>query len=130
MRKKTYNDLLKPEEKFQARLVSWIEDHPVLRHKFWFHYPAEGNRTKYEQFLWKVMGCKKNMPDLFFLEPTDTYTGLVMELKSENPYTRTGKCKFRDQEKELIRLRERGYMAVFEYKYDEAKETIEKYFDI
>lgn len=130
LRKKTYNDYLKPEEKFQARLVSWIEDHPVLRHKFWFHYPAEGNRTPYEQFLWKVMGCKKNMLDLFFLEPNEEYTGLVLELKCENPYKKDGTCKHKGQEAEIVRLRERGYHADFYWDYKQAKEIIEKYFDL
>lgn len=127
--KKTYKDFLKPEEKLQARIISWIQDHPVLKHTFYFHYPAEKGRTPYEQFQWKVMGGKKNMPDLIFLEPNEEFTGLALEFKTKDPYT-SGKCKYEGQEKELIRLRERGYLAEFQWDYDSAKKIICKYFDL
>jgi hypothetical protein len=127
---KTYKDFLKPEEKLQARLVAWLTDHSELRNKLWAHYPGEGNRTNYEKYLWTVMGCKKNMPDLIFFEPNGEYTGLVLEIKTSNPYKKDGSSKFPDQEKMLKEFEKRGYLATFGWEYEKMKKVILEYFGI
>jgi hypothetical protein len=127
---KKYSDFLKPEEKLQARLVSWIKDHPVLRNKILVHIPAAQERTKYEQYKWTALGCRPDFPDLIFLEPNDEYTGLAIELKTTFPYKKGGEPKFPAQEKMLFELKKRGYFAVFGWKYEDVKKLISDYFDI
>jgi hypothetical protein len=130
VKSKTYADFLKPEEKLQARLVSWIKDHPVLRNKLLLHIPAAGEKTPYEKYKWTALGCRPDFPDLIFLEPNDQYIGLAIELKTTFPYKKGGEPKFPKQEAMLKELQKRGYFTCFQWKYDDAKKLISEYFDI
>jgi hypothetical protein len=127
---KKYSDFLKPEEKLQARLVSWIKDHPVLRNKILVHIPASQERTKYEQYKWTALGCRPDFPDLIFLEPEAGFTGLCLELKVSSPWKKGGECKYPKQQEMLERLKERGYNVGFYWTYESAKKIIEEYFDL
>lgn len=125
-----YKDFLGPEHKIQARLVSWIRDHPILKSKLFFHIPTEFSLTNYEKYTWNVLGCRADLPDLIFIEPNETHQGLCVELKQETPYKKDGTCKFPEQEAMLEMFRKRGYLAEFQWDYDSAKKIICKYFDL
>ena len=71
----------------------------------------------------KAAGYKKGWPDLLILEPRGEYHGLAIELKVKGNYASI-------HQKEVIsKLRERGYKAEVCTGFDQAKETIDKYFD-
>jgi len=80
----------------------------------------------------KKMRSGDKLPDLWILEPVGKYHGLLIELKSEYPYTKTGKPKsphIAEQLKVIGKLKERGYFACMVDGFDKAKNTIDNYFD-
>jgi hypothetical protein len=81
----------------------------------------------------KKLGMPKGYPDLFIAEPNGTYNGLFIELKKSGL-----KLKKKDgtwinehieeQAQMLEKLNQRGYYATFCIGFEEAKQTIDKYF--
>ena len=79
----------------------------------------------------KKMRSSSKLPDIWILEPNNGYHGLLIELKSEYPFTKTGKPKSKHIEEQLDiikRLKNRGYCAGMVTGFDEAKTVIDAYF--
>ena len=70
-------------------------------------------------------------PDLIIFHPNRDFKGLFIELKTESPFNKKGKCKSphiqgqHDTIEELSRL---GYCANFAWSFDMAKTMIDEYF--
>lgn len=127
-KKKSFQDWLTREQREHQRIVQWLRYQPKLKQALWFHYPAEQKKSPFERFLWSIMGGKKGVSDFLFLEPRGKYCGLAVELKVESPYRKNKVCKFPEQEKFLLDLRQRGWKAEFAVGFDEAFKLITEYF--
>lgn len=112
---KSWMAMLGDETREHIAIVEELEIYPWLKDKVWWHYPAEGKKSKFEAWLFKVMGGKKSIPDFMFIEPRNGYSGLAIE------YKKTG-CKIfkpdgslyagahmKAQYDMLLKLEERGY---------------------
>lgn len=127
---KQYKDHLTKEQKTHAGLVQWLRWDGKYRKVNWIHCMNEGKRTKFEQFLWNVLGGKEGVSDFLFFAKRNGYVGLAIELKAEGVrvYKRDGTCNFPAQEKFLKDLEAEGWRASFQVGYDNAKAEIENYF--
>jgi hypothetical protein len=80
--------------------------------------------------LFDVLGGRKGVSDLIFFDRLNNYNGMVLEIKTHDPYYKNGKCKYPEQEEFLIQMRERGWLAEFTVGYQETKKFILEYYDI
>lgn len=72
------------EDKLQIEFVNWMHiNHPVSWGKI-HHSPNGGKRHPAEALRFKLMGVKAGFPDLAYFERRGKYSGLAIELKSEN----------------------------------------------
>ena len=93
------------------------------------HIPNEGKRSLTGRVEQKRLGLAKGVPDLFFPYPRKGSCGLFIEMKrarGNGIYPRPSK----EQEEWLSWLTEEGYEAHVCYGFDEAREVIDKYFNI
>lgn len=71
-------------------------------------------------------------PDLLILEPRNGKSGLMLELKAESPYKKTGELKTSEhlegQQMTLEQLRRKGYDAKFVWDFEMAMKAIKDYF--
>lgn len=94
-----------------------------------FHIPNGGARSKAEGGIFKGMGVKAGVPDLFLPLPRlsddimRTYCGLFIEMKAED-----GKLSAA-QRQWLQRLSRKGYACAVCRGADEAKEVITEYIE-
>lgn len=72
----------------------------------------------------KAMGYARGTPDLWIMESKSGFNGLIIELKREK-----GGVLSREQKYWLSELTKRNYLAVCCYGFEDAKETIDKYFN-
>lgn len=70
-------------------------------------------------------------PDLLILEQRKGYGGLFIELKIVTPFRQDGKLKknphLEGQYKTILELKEKNYLALFLWGFDEIKKTIDWY---
>lgn len=70
-------------------------------------------------------------PDLIILEPKGNYHGLFIELKVKSPFKKDGTIykneHLEGQQKTILELQKKGYLAGFCTGFQEAKETIDLY---
>ena len=114
-----YSKYLKPEDHLHIQVMGYIKlQYPkAIPH----HSPNEGKRTKFEQYLLKMLGVSSGFPDIFIPEPRGTRCGLFVELKA-------GKNKpTENQTKWLNYLSKNNYYAVVCYSFDEARGIIDTY---
>jgi hypothetical protein len=81
----------------------------------------------------KKMRSGDKLPDLWILQPSKYYHGLLIELKAENPYTKKGTPKTDHIAKQLetiAKLNDKGYCAVMCNGFNEAKQMIDSYFRV
>ena len=93
------------------------------------HIPNEGKRSLTGRVEQKRLGLAKGFPDLFFPYPRKGSCGLFIEMKRERGrgiYPRPSK----EQEEWLSWLTEQGYESHVCYGFDEAREVIDKYFNL
>ncbi len=108
------------EADLQKAVATYLNFKGVL----WFHCPNGGTRNKKEAANLKRQGVKSGVPDVCILEPNHRFNGLFIELK-------VGSNKPSDnQNKWLIQLRAKGYLAAVCYSFDECKDVINEYLKI
>ncbi len=81
----------------------------------------------------KKMRSGDKLPDLWILEPSKGYHGLLIELKAEDPYTKKGTPKTDHIAKQLetiAKLNDKGYCAVMCNGFNEAKQMIDSYLGV
>jgi hypothetical protein len=70
-------------------------------------------------------------PDLIILEPKGKFHGLCIELKVKSPFKKNGELKKNEhlegQQKSLFDLKQKGYLAMFSWGFDQTKELIDWY---
>lgn len=95
------------EQEMQIAFFEWTKwqegKYPEL--KLIHHIPNGGKRSKAEAGIFKAMGVKKGVPDVFLPEPRGIYHGLYIEFKAMGEKPRA------DQEEFIKCLREAGYFA-------------------
>ena len=126
------------EDNLQAAVVTYLK----LEYKALYCASLGGQYQKYnsQQLKAKRTGYMKGFPDLFIYEPRGVYNGLAIELKAKgsSPYKKDGSFKKvysegGDRHNQVVwrdDLRARGYKAKFCTGFDDAKETIDKYFNL
>jgi len=105
----------------QVAVVNYLR---MLKGNILFNGSAGGIRTSIKQARkMKLSGYRKGWPDLLILEARKQYHGLAIELKVKGNYASI-------HQKEVIqKMRDRGYKAEVCTGFDQAKETIDSYFD-
>lgn len=88
-----------------------------------FHIPNGGSRNKIEAARLKAQGVKAGVSDIFLPVPRNGFHGLWIEMKREK-----GGRLNEAQEEWIIEVRARGYCAVVAHGFEEARETIERYY--
>lgn len=117
-------DKLQPEERLQSECVLWTyENYPDL---FFFHSKNEGYRNSLARTKLALMGVKKGLPDLIFLEPNNRYFGLVLEAKAEYENGLVGK-ETKEQIQNRKDLTKRGYLCKVFTSLDEYKSIVIDY---
>ena len=111
------------EQETQIAFFEWAKwqerKYPAL--KLMHHIPNGGGRSKAEAGIFKAMGVKNGVPDVFLPAPRGIYHGLYIEFKS-----RVGKPSI-EQIRILESLREAGYFACVCDTLDSAIKMTEKY---
>lgn len=115
------------EDKEQMTLIKWTQQ-PAIRKaypclKLLFHIPNERKCSPQQGKILKLMGVKKGVPDLFLPVPIGKYSGLWIEMKTEN-----GK-PLEEQMWWQTELTKQGYMAVICYGWIMASRTITDYME-
>lgn len=129
-RSNSYSRFIKGETKQHVELVEWLDGVGI----FFVHFPAEGKRSKFENYLWTIMGGKKNIPDFLFFDKMGRSNGLALELKDKGieVFTKKGqpKAEYKGQYDMLETFKKKGWKATFASGRDEAIEIIKKYYKI
>lgn len=124
-----YARYVKGETLQHIELVEWLNHVNI---GLWIHYPAEGKRSKFEQFLWVLMGGKDSIPDFLFFDPIGRYKGLALELKDKGieVYTKKNvpKAAYKKQHDTLEKFRKVGWKTTFASGRDEAIKVIKTYY--
>lgn len=106
----------------QIQFVNWLEQtYPGIL----FSSSCGGMRTSIGTAVkMKRAGYKKGCPDIMIFEPRGQYHGLFIEMKREK------KSVISPEQKVWINeLNKRNYKAVICYGFEDAKKTVEKYFE-
>lgn len=110
--------MLKPEQIDHINIVNWFNyNFPELEPDF-HHFANERKCSIAEGRTLKRMGVKRGVADFFLAIPVKEYSGLWIELKSNN-----GKLS-PEQKLFLERKRQRGYQAVTCWGFEETKAII------
>lgn len=88
---------------------------PRTKDLLWWHTPNEGKRSKFEQFLLKIMGVRKGVSDFIIIHQTGKYKGLIIEMKNKGvrTYKKNGDPYFQDQHDFLKQMEKQGFMTCF-----------------
>lgn len=88
------------EEREQARLIKWSTQRnpraiaPELAGLF--HVPNGGKRDAFTGAQMLALGVKRGVPDLLLPFPSQGFTGLALEMKSEDGALSPDQAKWRD----------------------------------
>lgn len=111
------------EQELQIAFFEWAKwqegKYPEL--KKMHHIPNGGKRSKTEAAIFKAMGVKSGVPDVFLPEPRGIYHGLYIEFKSDKGKT------FKEQDELLTSLQEAGYFVCVINSLDKAIKITRKY---
>ena len=111
------------ENQEQIAVMKWAElqsgKYPELT--LLFHIPNGSNKSPAQAGLFKALGLKAGVPDLFLPSPKKGYHGLFIEMK-----VKTGKTT-QSQNEWISELRYQGYKAEVAHGFDEAVEIIKGY---
>lgn len=88
------------------------------------HHPNEGKKSKFEQFLYKILGVKTGMPDLLIFTPSKGFGGLAIELKVD------GKKPTAVQIECMADLRKCNWLVVVCWSIDEYIKTVNDYIKV
>ena len=124
------------EDNLQAAVVTYLR----LEYKALFCASLGGQYQKYnsQRMKAKRTGYVAGFPDLFIYEARGGFNGLAIELKVKSPYKKNGALKMEyakggtrhNQVVWIKNLTARGYMAKFCTGFDDAKKTIDNYFNL
>ena len=111
------------EDEHQTALTNWARmmrtQYPALT--LYHHIPNGGKRGKREAAIFKAMGVKAGVPDLFLPCAREGYHGLYVEMKALDG--RPSKAQL-----EMLKaLSGQGYRCVVCHGADEARRVIEDY---
>lgn len=111
------------EAQEQIAVMKWAElqSHVYPELNLLFHIPNGSNKSKAQAGLFKAMGLKSGVPDLFLPVARGKFHGLFIEMK-----TNKGRPS-KTQLEWLEALREQGYGAVACYGFENAIATIKVY---
>lgn len=113
------------EDEEQIAVMSWARLNevrfPALR--LLHHIPNGGKRGKREAAIFKAMGVKAGVPDLFMPCPKSKWHGLYIEMKALD-----GKPSQKQKDMAKLLVRE-GYCVKFAYGADEAIKILENYLE-
>ena len=87
----------------------------------WFHPPNGGKRSKAEAGIFKSLGVKKGVPDVFIEVPRGGFHGMRVELK-----TRYNKPT-PEQRTWLAYYNGNGYYAIWANSFDEVEAAVKAY---
>lgn len=114
------------EENIQIAFFEWTKwqegRYPEL--KLMHHIPNGGKRNKAEAAIFKAMGVKSGVPDIFLPAPKGVYHGLYIELKSG-----TGKPS-KNQEEFINSLHTAGYFVCVCDNLDSLIKTVQRYLNL
>tara|TARA_R110002074_G_scaffold459_1_gene2280 strand:+ start:1365 stop:1712 length:348 start_codon:yes stop_codon:yes gene_type:complete len=110
------------EDNLQAAVVTYLR----LEYKALFCASLGGQYQKYQSQRMKAKrtGYIAGFPDLFIYEPKGIYNGLAIELKVKGNYASP------KQKDWISNLNDRGYLAEVCTGFDDAKKTIDNYFNL
>lgn len=130
--KNPYYKYLTAETKEHAALVEWLNW--AMFTENWAHYPAEGKKSKFEQYLWSILGGKKNVPDFLFFDPRQGFNGLAIELKKTGRVIHNKDGSLRsdmvDQFDYLEKLKKCGWQTHLVAGKEPARQIIADYYGI
>ena len=119
-----------PEYHLQAQICAYIRaQYP----KALFISDLSGTKLTLAQAMRnkKIQHGTFRCPDLCIFEPRGEFSGLFLELKSANPFTKNGELKagehLAEQAHSLADLRMKGYKALFAWTFEVAKAIIDNY---
>ena len=111
------------ENQEQIAVMRWAElqsnKYPEL--KLLFHIPNGSNKSKAQAGLFKAMGLKSGVPDLFLPVARQCYHGLFIEMKTKKGVLSAS------QKWWLTELKKQGYMTSVAKGFDEAIKTLKEY---
>ena len=111
------------EQELQIAFFEWAkwqeQRYPELR--LMHHIPNGGYRSKAEAGIFKAMGVKRGVPDVFLPAPRGIYHGLYIEFKSSNGVPSS------DQRELLNSLQEAGYFVCVCNSLDKAISIVQRY---
>lgn len=108
------------ETQIHQSVMKYIRMHPHLE-KYVIHIPNQGKRSYKTANLFKSMGMKAGIPDLFIAYPSRGYHGAWIELKSQ-------KGKLSEHQRDFLELmKSQNYFTSVCYSFDEAIEAILTY---
>lgn len=111
------------EQNLQIAFFDWLrwseKRYPELKRMH--HIPNGGKRSKAEAAIFKAMGVKPGVPDVFLPEPRGMYHGLYIEFKSDGGKPSGSQTEFLDS------LREAGYLACVCSSLDKAIKITQQY---
>ena len=114
------------EEQLQIAFFEWAKwqegRYPELGRMH--HIPNGGKRTKAEAAIFKAMGVKSGVPDVFLPAPRGIYHGLYIEFKSDS-----GKTS-KNQDELLVSLQEAGYFVCVLNSLDAAIKITQSYLNL
>lgn len=110
------------EDNLQCAVVTYLN----IEYRALFCASLGGQYQKYhsQRMKAKRTGYVAGFPDLFIYEPKGGFNGLAIELKVKGNYASP------KQKSWIQNLKDRGYMAEVCTGFDQAKETIDKYFNL
>ncbi len=117
------------EADFQRQISTWVKwQYPNIL----FNLDLSGIKLTIGQAAKiKKQRSGRGWPDMFIAEPRNGRCGLYLELKKDTPFKKNGELKagehLWEQQKMLEKLNGRGYMAVFIWDFEQAKQIINEY---
>lgn len=111
------------EQNLQIAFFDWVRWNerlcPELR--LIHHVPNGGKRSKAEAAIFKTMGVRSGVPDVFLPAARGIYHGLYIEFKADDGKPSAKQTEF------LNSLREAGYLTCVCNKLDKAIEITQRY---
>ena len=111
------------EQNLQIAFFDWVKWNEKLcpELKLMHHIPNGGKRSKAEAAIFKAMGVRSGVPDVFLPAPRGIYHGLYIEFKSDTGKESAAQAEF------LESLRNAGYLTCVCNRLDTAINITQRY---
>lgn len=127
------------EDKHQIAVIDWAQHCPLPNaphiqpsarlNDYLFHIPNGGKRGKVEAVIFKRMGTKAGVSDLFLPLPLHGKAGLWIEMKAPYRTTKDKNYPSKEQREWLERMKLAGYATAVCYGWLEARTQIQNYLE-